>query len=415
MTSDSGLSWPKTEIRGIKAKHLEGVSIIFGVTGSVAAYKAVDIIRELIKRGAYVFPVMTEDARRFITVELLQWASGAEVFYKFDGKSTHTVLGYEGDLMVIAPATANTLTKLAYGITDNPVTLTAVNMLGLKKSIIVVPAMHEGLWRSPQVVKALNILEEMDVTILQPTLAENKAKFPETSDIVDAIEALSLRGKDLKGINLLITAGPTREWLDPVRFISNPSSGLMGLELAKIAYFRGAKVSLVHGPMHFNIPSYLNSIRVETAKEMLEACVSELRTKRFDAVILAAAPSDFRFEATAPEKIKSDNAKLPRVVETVKISQAIRKFYEGLLVGFAAETAGGDYKRLIENALKKLRLRGFDMIIANDVSRNDTGFSSEYNEAIIIKRNGEKKFLRKSLKSYIALQILDSVLEELKK
>ncbi|MCD6323910.1 MAG: bifunctional phosphopantothenoylcysteine decarboxylase/phosphopantothenate--cysteine ligase CoaBC [Desulfurococcales archaeon] len=401
------------EIWGEKSRHLQGVKIIFGITGSVAAYRAIDAMRELIKRGATVYPAATTDALRFITHDILEWATGNKPFHEFGGASQHIELGDASDVMVIAPATANTLAKIAHGIADNPVTLTALYMLGIGKPVIAVPSMHAGLWKAPQIQESIAKLRKMGIELIPPLMEGGKAKFPPNEDIVAAAEALALRGRDLSGLKFLITAGPTREWLDPVRFLSNPSSGVMGIELARNAYFRGAQVTLIHGPVTVKPPHYIEAIAVETANEMLQECLSKIEESRYDAVILAAAPSDFAFEKTSISKYPSD-AEPPKLIPTPKISLKIREVFKGLLVGFAAETAENT-DDLISKGTRKLRERRFDIIVANNVAGEGSPFGSVYNEVVIIKPDGSLTYVKRNLKSYIAMKILDEVSEELNK
>ena len=405
-----------SDIKGSKSRHLEGIQIIFGITGSVAAYKSIDVMRELIRRGATIKPVMTKESLLFINYPLVEWATDEKVFSEFSGSADHISLGQTSDLMIIAPATANTIAKVSVGIADDPVTLTAINFMGLGKSLLLVPSMHMGLWSSPQIKNAIERLNRMNAVIIPPVTAEGKAKFPPLEDVVAAAEALSLRGRDLKGIKVLVTAGPTREWLDSVRYISNPSSGLMGIEIARNAYFRGADVTLVHGPIGIPVPHYVKSYKVETAEEMLKVCVNEVKKGHYNAAILAGAPSDFKFQKTYKGKLSSsDLHKIPNFISTPKISAALREVFRGLIVGFAAEFAEGDLNQLIKKAEDKLKERGFNIVVANDISKEGIGFKSQYNEVVIIAENGSRTFVGRALKSFIATKILDSVKAEVTK
>lgn len=405
---------PADEIRGSRSRHLEGVKIGFGLTGSVAIYKVVDVMRELIRRGAEIHAVMSQAATELLNPVLIEWAVGSKVLTKFEGEVGHVSLGREASSFVLAPATADIISKVAHGICDNPVSLTAVNIMGLKKPLIVVPAMHSGLWYSPPVTTSLNHLESLGVTIVPPDISEGKAKFPEGDDILAAVEASTLRGRDLSGLRLLVTAGPTREYLDDVRFLTNSSSGKMGVAIAREAYFRGAEVTLVHGPLATGRPHYIKSVGVRTTEEMLNAVMAEVRSRKYDAVILAAAPVDFKFKGFSEGKIKSDLGKLNMELEvTPKISLNLRREYSGLVVGFAAEVARGDLDKLVKYAEEKLESRGFNMIVANDVGRTDTGFAVDYNEVVILTRKGYREVVRKSLKEVVARRILDLVKEEL--
>ncbi|MEO3993364.1 MAG: bifunctional phosphopantothenoylcysteine decarboxylase/phosphopantothenate--cysteine ligase CoaBC [Desulfurococcaceae archaeon TW002] len=407
-------SHPADEIRGSVSNHLSNIKIGFGLTGSVAIYRVIDVMRELIRRGAEIHAIMSKAATELLNPTLVEWAIGSKVLTEFKGEVGHVSLSKEVSSFAIAPATADIISKLAHGVCDNPVSLSAVNMLGLKKPVIVVPAMHSGLWYSPPVNEAMKKLEEFGVVVVPPDISDGRAKLPENDDIIAAVEASTLRGRDLRNIRILVTAGPTREYLDRVRFLTNASSGKMGVAIAREAYFRGADVTLVHGPLTVRKPHYIRSISVTTTEEMFNAVLSEVRSKRYDAVILAAAPADFRFRKYVEGKIKSDVGPLTVELETTpKISLGLRKEFSGFLVGFAAEIAEGEVNKLAELALEKLEKRGFDIIVANDVSRSNIGFAADYNEVLLISRRGRKELVSRTLKEVIARKILDLVKEEL--
>mgnify|MGYP001772581531 CR=1 FL=1 len=406
---------PADEIRGSVSNHLSGIKIGFGLTGSVAIYRVIDVMRELIRRGAEIYPIMSRAATELLSPTLIEWATGSKVLTEFKGEVGHVSLGKEVSSFIIAPATADIISKVAHGVCDNPVSLTAVNMLGLGKPVVVVPAMHSGLWYSPPVNEAMKKLKEFDVVVIPPEMSGGRAKLPENEDILASIEATTLRGRDLRNTKILVTAGPTREYLDRVRFLTNASSGKMGVAIAREAYFRGADVTLIHGPLSTKKPHYIRSIGVTTTEEMLNAVLSEVRSERYDAIILAAAPADFRFKKRDEGKIKSEVGSLITELETTpKISLNLRKEFSGLLIGFAAEVTEGDVSKLTELALEKLEKRGFDIIIANDISRSDIGFTVDYNEVVLISKKGYKELVSKSLKEVVARKILDLVREELR-
>ena len=401
---------PSSEIVGTYSTTLKDTSIVVGVTSSAAAYRTIDIVRELMRRGADVYVVMSRDATKLISPTLFEWATGNEVYVEFGGETGHIALSKMCSSMIIAPATLNTIAKIASGIADTSVALTAITMMGMGKPVVIAPAMHKCLWDSPQAKEVLSKIRRLDITVVPPAIEEDKAKFPPVDDIVAATEAATLRGRDLRGLKILVTAGPTREYLDPVRFLTNASSGRMGIAIAKEAYFRGAEVTLVHGPVSVSIPHYVKAVGVTTTKEMLEAVISEVTSRNFDAVILAAAPVDYSFSKYSKEKIKSGSKELElTLVQTPKISIELRKVFDGLLVGFAAETAFGDSGRLFALAQEKLRRRGFNIIVANDVSRSDVGFFSDFNEVYIIDDRGQAEHIPKSPKSIIARRLLDIV------
>ncbi|MEM0474820.1 MAG: bifunctional phosphopantothenoylcysteine decarboxylase/phosphopantothenate--cysteine ligase CoaBC [Zestosphaera sp.] len=408
-------SHPADEIRGSVSNHLSNVKIGFGLTGSVAIYRVIDVMRELVRRGADVYAVMSKAATELLNPTLVEWAVGSRVLTEFRGEVGHVSLGREVSSFAIAPATADIISKLAHGVCDNPVSLTAVNVLGLGKPVVVVPAMHSGLWYSPPINEAMKKLEEFGVVVVPPDISNTRAKLPENDDIIAAIEASTLRGRDLRNIKILVTAGPTREYLDRVRFLTNASSGKMGIAIAREAYFRGADVTLVHGPLSTKKPHYVRSISVTTTEEMLDAVLSEVKNRKYDVVVLAAAPADFRFKKYVEGKIKSEVGFLSVELEaTPKISLSIRKEFSGLLVGFAAEAAEGEVSKLAELALEKLEKRSFDVIVANDISRSDVGFTVDYNEVLLISKKGRKELVSKSLKEVVARKILDLIKEELR-
>ncbi|MEL9970206.1 MAG: bifunctional phosphopantothenoylcysteine decarboxylase/phosphopantothenate--cysteine ligase CoaBC [Saccharolobus sp.] len=402
---------PSKKIVGTLSNELSGKSILLGLTGSVSLYKSIDLARTLMRKGADVKVIMSQEAVKLISSEMLKWATGNQVTIGLSGELEHVSLAEENDGFLIAPATANTLVKLAEGIADNPIISTALNFMGYGKPIAVVPAMHLPMYVSPQVNRAINRLKEMSVNVIEPDVVGDLAHYPDLDLIVSDFEVQLLRGKDLKGLRMIVTAGPTREYMDPVRFISNPSSGKMGVSLANEAYFRGADVYLVHGPLSGNTKNFVKkSISVETTEQMSNSVLS-LVEKGYKIVIMAAAPADFKFKDTKSKKIDS-HTEVPKVEleKTVKISSVIRG--KAFLVGFSAETADND-DELIEKARIKKERHGFNVIIANNVARRDIGFSSEYNEVIIIGDNTIRK-IGKEQKTIVARYIIDTIKEELK-
>lgn len=410
------LGWhPAHEIKGKLSNVLRNKSIALGVTSSVSLYKSVDLARELIRLGADVHVVMSPEATKYVTPRLFEWATGNDVFVSFSGEVGHIALAEVCDAFVVAPATANTIAKMAHGVSDTSVTVLAQSFLGLKKPLVVVPAAHYSLLTSPPVSEAVEKLRGLGATIVPPIIEERRAKYPPLEEVVAAVEASVLRGRDLKDLKLLVTAGPTREFLDRVRFLTNSSSGKMGLAIAREAYFRGADVTLVHGPLSTGVPHYIRSVAATTTQEMLDAVLSELTSGKYDAVILAAAPVDFRFERTTAGKISSEIDRMEvSMVPTPKISSGIRKVFGGLVVGFAAEFAEGRFEELVSKAKEKLAKRGFNMVVANDISRADIGFASEYNEVVMLTDRGESVVVSKARKAEVARVILDLVLKYLR-
>lgn len=402
---------PSKKIVGTISKELLGKSILLGVTGSISLYRSLDLARALMRRGSEIRVIMSSEAARLISPDMFLWATGNNVITQLTGELEHVELAEENDGFLIAPATANTIVKLAEGIADTPLVSTALNFMGLGKPVCVVPAMHLPMYQSPQVRKAVLRLREMSVRVVEPEIVNDLAHYPDVELITWSFIAHILRGEDLKGVKMVVTAGPTREYMDPVRYISNPSSGTMGVSIANEAHFRGAEVYLVHGPLNSKVKNFVpNTVNVESTSEMRDAVVS-LVEKGYRTVIMAAAPADFRFRQRRDKKIDS-HSEVP-VVElekTPKISQELRG--KAFLVGFSAETADND-DELIEKAKAKKERHGFDIIIANNVARKDIGFASEYNEVVVIGNNFVRK-IDKDSKSIIARNILDVVKEELK-
>ena len=395
---------PSRAIIGEISRELSGKTVVLGVTGSVSVYKSIDYARALMRRGARVRVVMSKDAERLVSKEMFSWATGEEAVTELTWKLEHVDLAEEGDALVIAPATANTISKIANGIADTPVTATALNFLGLKKPVIVVPAMHKPMYDA--LGSQLERLRSMGVEVVQPKMVKDLAHYPDLDFLTDFTVSYLLRGKDLEGMKVLVTAGPTREYLDPVRFVSNPSSGTMGVAIANEAMFRGADVVLVHGPLCTSHKPYVRTVRVETTAEMAEAVEREVNAG-YNVVILAGAPADYRFKSVAGTKL--DSATQVPVAEferTEKVSARARK--PGVfLVGFAAETAKDD-NELIEKAKRKKEKHGFDMVVANNAFRKDIAFASEYNEVVVV-TDREVVKLEKDFKTVIARELLDLV------
>ncbi len=409
-----------SEVRGIKSTYsrvLEGKKIGLGVTGSVSAYKAVDLARALIRRGAEVYVIASTEALRYVGRDLLEWATGSPLISDFSGLHTHISYMEMLDIFIIAPATANTISKIAHGIADTSVTLLAQSFMGASKPVLIVPSMHASLLNSPSMARSMKILQEYEnVFVLDPLVEEDKAKFPPVDIIAWKTEAVLRSGEDLRGAKILVTAGPTREYIDSVRFISNPSTGKMGIALAVEAALRGAEVTLVHGPLSSKPPYVLRKrISVTTTEEMRDAILEELRNNSYDAVIMAAAPIDYKPKAATKGKIDSHEVRDLRLelVSTPKILKDVREVFNGILVGFTAETPSSD-EELVSLALAKLNKYKVDLMVANNVSRSDIGFASNYNEVYLLFKNGRRVKLEYSRKEYIARGILDYVVTMLK-
>ncbi len=401
------------KITGFLYQPLAGRNIILGVTGSSAVYKSVDLARRLIRMGASVKVVMTKFSTKLIGPDLFYWATGSKPFIEMTGETEHIDLAKWGDAVVIAPATLNTMSKIAHGVLDELLPLVAVTMIGSGKRIVIVPAMNIRLYNTPQYRRVARILEEYGVVIIPPLIEEDKAKYPPLEDLVHCVDAIINRGRDLAGHRVLITAGPTREHIDPVRVITNPSTGLMGVIMAREAACRGAIVDLVHGPLSVE-PSYMvNKYPVETAEEMAQR-VRELTEKyEYSVAVFAAAPADYKPLVSSIEKIPSRSA--PRLVlELVSTPKVIKSISRRprVLVGFAAETTSGD--ELVKKALEKISDYNLDLVVANNVLSELGGFGKVFLDAILVERS--QGVLDKGLfvKHEIARKTLDYARNKLK-
>jgi phosphopantothenoylcysteine decarboxylase / phosphopantothenate---cysteine ligase len=391
---------------------LGGREIILGVTGSIAAYKAVYLLRELTRRGAQVTVCLSEHAREFVGPLTFRTLSGRPVLTDlFDPQSTaaveHVALAERADVLVVAPATANLLAKAAHGIADD--FLTTV-LLAVRCPILMAPAMDGGMWTHPAVVANVGTLRERGITVLDPdtgALASGlsaRGRLPEVDAIVEAMLGALTPARDLAGERVVVTAGPTREPIDPVRYISNRSSGRMGYALAAAAARRGAQVTLVSGPTALTPPPSAVFVPVQTAEEMREAVLQH--AGRASIVIKAAAVADYRAQHPAAQKIKGKrDLTLALTPNPDILAEVAARAVAAFIVGFAAET-----NDVVANARAKLEAKGVDLLVANDVSRRDIGFDAEDNEVLFIDRWGGHRALPRMPKGAVADAILDEIL-----
>jgi phosphopantothenoylcysteine decarboxylase / phosphopantothenate---cysteine ligase len=396
---------------------LAGRRVVLGVTGGIAAYKAVEVCRRLVDAGAHVAPVLTEDATRFVgAVTFSALASEPARTSLFDGPDPipHTRLGQSADVVVVAPATAKLLGKYAAGISDDLLTAT---LLATRAPVIVAPAMHTEMWEHPAVRDNLATLRRRGVHVVDPEQGrlaggdEGAGRLADPARIVDAVAhvlATSAR-HDLAGVRVLVTAGGTREPIDPVRYVGNRSSGKMGHALADAAFRRGAATTLV-STQDRPRESGIEVVRVETAEQMAQAVLA--RFDGVDVVVMAAAVADFRPKAAAAEKLKKHDGVPELVLEpTPDILAALgRAKTDQILVGFAAET-----ERLREHAAEKLRVKRVDLMVANDVSAPDAGFEVDTNRAVLLDSSGAAEELPLLTKIDLAGAIWDRVVELLQR
>lgn len=397
-----------------KDQRFQGRKVLLGVTGGIGAYKAAEMVRAFVKEGADVSVVMTQNATRFISPLTMGTLSKNLVALDMFSLTEETSIGHielaqAADVFVVAPATANYIGKAARGIADD--LLTTVS-LAIRCPMVIAPAMNSRMWSHPAVSENIETLRSRGTTVVLPEEGElacgeeGPGRLAGLERIVEAVVE-SLSGGDLGGIRILVTAGPTREPVDPVRFLGNRSSGKMGYALAEAAARRGGDVTLISGPVELAAPPMVSRISITTGQEMFSEVKEALA--RSDWLIMAAAVADFRPVRTNKEKIKKEGqdslilelSRNPDILGEVSPLKAGRLF-----VGFAAET-----ENVIAQAKKKIRKKGLDLIVANDVSREDTGFHSDDNIGTIIDTNGNMEHLPKMSKRVMAEKILDSALK----
>ena len=394
---------------------LDGKTVVLGVTGGIAAYKSCEVVSRLRKQGAQVFVIMTKNACQFVAPMTFETLSNNpcvnDTFERPERwEVEHVALAKKADLFVIAPATANIMAKMAHGIADDMLSTT---VLATKAPVLLAPAMNTGMWTNEATQENLRILQARGIMTIGPEgglLAcgdVGAGRMSEPVDIVSRCVELLSAPHDLEGLHVLVTAGPTREPLDPVRFITNRSSGKMGYAIAEAAQKRGAQVTLVSGPVSIAVPGGVALVSVQSTEDLLER-MTELAPQQ-DIVIQAAAPADYRAETVAPQKMKKkgDKGLALNLVPTPDVARAVGEMKrEGqTLVGFAAET-----ENLTDNAQKKLDSKNLDMIVANDVTKPGAGFDVDTNIAMLITREGQTELPLMS-KRALADAILNRVLE----
>ncbi len=387
-------------------------NIIVGITGGIAAYKVPDLISKLVKAGADVHVIMTESAIKFVTPLTFQVISGNTVATDMfeplrDWKVRHVSLADRANLLVVVPATANIIGKVCAGIADDMLSTT---IMATKSPILFVPAMNVHMYENPIVQANIAKLKSHGYNFLEPATGrlacgyEGKGRLPDLDFIFNGIYNLLVAGRDLVGKTFLITAGPTREYLDPVRFLTNGSSGKMGYALAEAALERGARVILVSGPVNIPAPNGANLIPVVSASDMFEAVTKHY--SEADVVIKAAAVADYHPKVRLPSKLKKAGEE--QTLELVKTLDILYYLGENkgarILVGFAAET-----DNLVENAAKKMHAKNLDLIVANDITQPGAGFGTDTNIVKLMYKDGRVEELAKMGKKDVAHRILDRV------
>jgi len=388
---------------------LANKTVVLGISGGIAAYKAIDIASRLTQAGAKVDVILTESAAKFITPLTLRALTHRPVSTDMFESTvntgiTHIALAEAADVVVIAPATANTIARLAAGISDDMLTCT---VLATEAPIIIAPAMNVNMFQNPVTQDNLAKLKARGFTTAGPAygrLASGKVglgRLTEVEEIIGAIEQVLGKGGDLDGKRIVVTAGGTREPIDPVRHIGNRSSGKMGYAIAEAARNRGAAVSLITAPVSLAAPTGIEVFHVNTAGEMMEAVTGAVT--QADALIMAAAVADYQPKSTARAKIKKETDSLTlELVRTPDIISEVKGSF--LRVGFAAES-----EDLVANARRKLEKKQLDLIVANDITAADSGFDADTNKVTIIDRDGKEESLPLLTKKEVADKILDRV------
>jgi len=390
---------------------LKGRKIVLGVTGGIAAYKAAELVRELVKAQAEVHVVMTRNAQAFIAPLTFQTLSGNPVTTELfnlmaESEIGHIALAARAEVLVIAPATANIIGKIVAGIADDMLTTI---VMATQAPVLLAPAMNVHMWENPICQENIQRLRSRGYHFIDPEAGElacgyeGKGRLAEIPAIVEEIRVL-LSPKDFSGENILVTAGPTEESIDTVRFLSNHSSGKMGFALARAARRRGAEVTLISGPTALSVPPQIKYIAVRSAAQMREAVLNHLESASI--LIMAAAVSDYRPKQRAPEKIKK--SKLETVLELELnpdiLAEAGKKKNSRIMVGFAAET-----ENLLQNTREKLEKKNLDLIVANDVTLPGAGFKADTNIVKIMDRSGKVEELPLMTKEDLADCILDRI------
>lgn len=393
---------------------LSGKHVVLGVTGGIAAYKACEVVSRLRKMHAEVDVIMTENATRLVQPLTFETLSNRPVcvdtFSRVESWDVkHISLAQKADLMVVAPATANIMAKFAHGIADDMLSTT---LLATKAPILLAPAMNTGMWTAEATQQNLQTLLNRGIKTVGPGSGflacgdTGSGRMSEPVEIVEAIRAILCPKRDLEGMKVLITAGPTVERIDPVRYLTNDSSGKMGYAIAEAAQKRGADVTLVSGPVHIPVPAGVNVVPVTSTLSLYD-CMMELCEKQ-DIIIQAAAPADYRVEHIAEQKIKKQSGEpfTLTLVENPDIAKAVgqRKQQGQILVGFAAET-----QNVLTNAQSKLAKKNLDLIVANDVTAEGAGFGVDTNIVTFVSKEGSTP-LPKMSKREVADRILDKAL-----
>ena len=399
-------------IRGSLSKLLDGKRIVLTITGGVSIYRIPDVARGLIRHGAFVTVFMSKTASRLLNPLIMQWATGNSPLTELSGYAEHVNICANSDVIVTAPATANLIGKVAGGITDSPVSLCLTVAMGAGKPILMVPAMNLNMWSNPIVKGNVEKLRNLGVNFIEPVIEEGKAKIPPTDEIIESTIDLT-SPKNMSGLRVLVTSGPTREYIDDVKYITTPSSGLTGYYIAREAAARGAEVYVISGPVNIRYPSSIKVINVTSVLDMRDAVINLLKSRQIHMAIFAAAPLDFYVRDRIKGKLSSDVenvaitlVKAPKIINDAKAASP-----STVVVGYKAEVNVGE-DDLLRRALNRMKEGSWDMVIAHDVF--ELGFGTMMDTYHIIDKKGSHVKIGPAHKRELARVILDKALNMIK-
>ena len=398
---------PSKEIVGTAGDVLNGKKIALCISGSVAAFLCPAIARELMRYGAEVYVFMTPSAAMLVSPTLMQWASGNPVVVEITAELEHVRYAGECDLVLVAPATANTIAKIAAGVADNPVTTLALTAMGYRKKVVIVPAMHEPMWAAGQTRRNIEVLKQLGITVIEPNIVEQKAKLADIPYIVDHVIRLLHPRRLPDGVKVLVTAGATVEYIDPIRVVTNQSSGRMGLEIALEVFRRGADTTLLLGHASVNPPNYIPTVRVNDSESLKQAIRSQLAGKPPDIYFSTIAVADYK--PVRKREKKADTTYESRLHIDLEAVDKILPMVKGLspstvVVAFKAEYHV-DEEQLVEKAKRLLEYS--DIVYASDVARPEARFGSETTSGVVVDRNGNVITVPNKLKSEVAAMLVD--------
>ncbi|MHA2001430.1 MAG: bifunctional phosphopantothenoylcysteine decarboxylase/phosphopantothenate--cysteine ligase CoaBC [Promethearchaeota archaeon] len=423
MHEENSFNHPTKDIIGEKSQKIKGKSICLCLTGSVGIVNSPHVARGLMRHGAEVFSVMTPSACDLIQPQLMFWSTGNPVITKITGSIEHIAMAGEkenskgqADLVLICPITANTIAKIAHGISDNAVTAISTVALGSKTPIVMVPSMHDSMFRNPIVQNNIQKLKDLGIIFLGPRLDENKAKVANPEDVVNFVANYMTSKQDLIKKRFMITTGPTREWIDDVRFISNPASGRTGMLIAENIISRGGEVCILNGISTISAPIKAKIINLSSTQDFVDKMTEELKQTHYDVLISTAALADFTPKEKVNGKISSDNLELQiKLKSTPKLINKARELDPHLfIVAFKAEPKL-ENEKLIKKAFERLQSANANLIVANNVNLKDEthGFASKTNEVYIIDQNKEVFHIPLTTKNEIAIQLVDYIQKRL--